>query len=49
MMSVLKLDGWWSNRMKDTKAEMDRVLIGIGRDGKVPIAAVLHGSMCHSR
>ena len=29
--------------------EMDRVSMGIGRDDLVPIAAVLHGSMCFSR
>src|ERR1700678_4037861 len=32
--------------MKDIKVEMDRVSIGIGRDGKVPSAAVLHRD-CH--
>jgi hypothetical protein len=34
--------------MKVMNVEMDRLLIEIGRDGKVPIAAVLHGSMCHN-
>jgi len=49
MMLVLKLDGWYSNRMKVKKAEMDRVSIEIGSDGKVPSAAVLQGSMYCSR
>ena len=29
--------------------EIDRVSMEIGRDAMVPIAAVLHGSMCFNR
>jgi hypothetical protein len=35
--------------MKVMNVRMDRVSIGIGRDGTVPVAAVLHGSIRSNR